>query len=67
MISMRPALRVEALGIVQATDNAAMELYVAYRHYEVDQLDLTDVTGAAVGAGRFEDIDVVLTGARIKF
>ena len=51
------------VGLVQVIDNAAMELYVAYRHYEVDQL----VVGGTDISSTFEDLDVVMTGARIKF
>ena len=54
------------LGIVQKIDKAAMELYVAYRHYEFD-VDVADSTGANVAAKTLEDFDAVLAGARIKF
>ncbi|MGI9388058.1 MAG: porin, partial [Methyloligellaceae bacterium] len=51
------------IGLVQAIDNAAMELYIGYRHFEVDQFDINGVANAV----SFEDFDVVITGARIKF
>ncbi len=44
-------------GIVQQLDAAAMELWVSYRHYDVDRSD-----------GPFnQDFDVVTGGGRIKF
>ena len=57
------------LGISQAIDAAAMDLYLVYRHHKIDDIDvrgkytnnpydpLTDA----------EDLDVVMAGARIKF
>ncbi|CFX14845.1 conserved exported protein of unknown function [Candidatus Filomicrobium marinum] len=45
-------------GIVQKIDAAAMELYLGYRHVEVDDND---------PANSFDDLDVVTAGARIKF
>ncbi|MEO1205802.1 MAG: porin [Pseudomonadota bacterium] len=45
-------------GIVQKIDAAAMELYIGYRHVEVED----NVIGNS-----FDDLDVVTTGARIKF
>lgn len=45
-------------GIVQKIDSAAMELYLGYRHVEVEDNDL---------ASEFNDLDVVTAGARIKF
>lgn len=47
-------------GIVQRIDAAAMELYVAYRHFDGD---------FSVGARRtnLDELDLVHTGARIKF
>ncbi|MEQ8825542.1 MAG: hypothetical protein RIC14_14330 [Filomicrobium sp.] len=45
-------------GIVQKIDAAAMELYLGYRHVEVDDNDV---------ANSFNDLDVVTAGARIKF
>lgn len=51
------------VGVVQHIDNAAMELYLAYRHYRAD--DVTDI-----GLG-FTDhnirFDTVMGGARIQF
>ncbi len=45
-------------GVVQKIDAAAMELYLGYRHVEVDDND---------PANDFNDLDVVMSGARIKF
>lgn len=45
-------------GIVQKIDAAAMELYLGYRHVEVDDND---------PANEFDTLDVVTAGARIKF
>lgn len=45
-------------GIVQNIDAAAMELYLGYRHVEVDD---------NVPANSFDSLDVVTAGARIKF
>ncbi|WP_245257633.1 porin [Hyphomicrobium zavarzinii] len=60
-------------GIAQGFDKAAMVLYLSYRHVESD-LTLKGLTGAtsgpASGAIRnapVEDVDLVMTGAIIKF
>ncbi|MBU1211993.1 MAG: porin [Alphaproteobacteria bacterium] len=44
------------LGAVQKIDAAAMDLYISYRNYEVDN-----------GAGLDSDFDVVIGGGRIQF
>ena len=49
------------LGVVQQIDAAAMELYLGWRRFEVDELR----DGAATFATR--DIDLVHGGARIRF
>jgi predicted porin len=54
---------VYGFGIVQAIDSAAMEMYMAYRTY---QLDGFSNNGATV-ADTFEDYSTVMMGARIKF
>ncbi len=55
-------------GIVQHVDAAAMELYLAYRHYTAD--DITDFA-IAPGAVTLTDhdirMDMIMTGARISF
>jgi len=45
-------------GLVQKIDAAAMELYLGYRHVEIDDNEPTS---------SYDDLDVVTTGARIKF
>ena len=62
------------LGIVQQIDAAAMELYLAYRHYSFDATGCTTAASTAVQAAcaapakvALEDLDVILAGARIKF
>jgi hypothetical protein len=51
-------LKIWGLGLVQNIDAAATELYVSYRHF--------DAKDPAVPAG-LKDIDIVITGARVKF
>jgi hypothetical protein len=51
-------LKIWGLGLVQNIDAAATELYVSYRHFEAKD--------PAVAAG-LKDIDIVITGARVKF
>lgn len=50
-----------SIGIVQAVDNAAMDLYLMYRHSEGD---LTQVDTDRLS---LDDLDLVITGAKIKF
>lgn len=52
------------VGIVQGLDAAAMHLYAYYRHYEAD---LTVIDGGLPTAVDLEDLDIVMTGAIIKF
>jgi len=55
-------LTVWGLGIVQNLDGAATELYLGYRNFSAD------LTYTAAGSQfKFQDIDVVAAGARIKF
>lgn len=50
-------------GVVQHIDNAAMELYIAYRHYWAD-----DITDIGLGFTDHEiEFDAVMGGARIQF
>ncbi|MEO1207456.1 MAG: hypothetical protein AAFV45_14110 [Pseudomonadota bacterium] len=50
-------------GLVQQIDSAAMELFISYRHY-----DLEDGGVGGLGGDLNEaDFDVVVSGARIKF
>jgi len=53
-------------GIVQAIDAAAMNIYIGYRHIEGDVTLREDATGNLSDVG-IEDLDVVMTGAAIKF
>lgn len=55
-------------GIVQQVDNAAMEVYLAYRHYWAD--DITDfnlMPSTAALTDHDIEMDMVMSGARIKF
>ena len=45
------------LGVVQKIDAAALDLYLQYRHYKVDHVDVDDT----------DDANVVTAGAIIKF
>jgi hypothetical protein len=58
--------RVWGLGFTQAIDAAAMDLYVHYRHFEMD-LQGFSAAGVSVGKAQLNDIDVVMMGAQIKF
>ncbi len=52
-------------GIVQELEGASINLYAYYRHYE-GELSLAD-DGVVAKAKEFEDLDIVMTGAIIKF
>ena len=57
-------------GVVQGFDNAALQIYLTYRHYEADLALRGIVGGVASGAiadAALEDLDIVMTGAIIKF
>ena len=54
------------LGIVQAIDAAAAEVYIGYRHQEVD-IDTSLIAGGAKTKQPISDLDAVLSGIRIKF
>jgi Gram-negative porin len=58
------------IGIVQQIDAAAMELYLGWRHFEADRSGATVVgTSSAqpVINGKYQDLDIVNAGARIRF
>jgi hypothetical protein len=65
------------LGVVQHVDAAAMEIYLAYRRYSARNTGCTDneVIGGvqqctpegSPTSTRFNDFDVVMGGARIRF
>ncbi len=50
-----------AAGVVQNIENAAMDLYVIYRHSE------GDVDTAVGGNFAVDDFDMLISGARIQF
>lgn len=50
-----------AAGVVQNIENAAMDLYIIYRHAEGD---VTDFGGTTTS---LDDFDMVISGARIQF
>lgn len=57
-------------GVAQGFDKAALVLYLSYRHYEADLELRRIVGGVATGAiedSPVEDLDVVFSGAVIKF
>ena len=57
-------------GIIQGFDNAGLQVYLSYRHYEADLALRGLVGGVATGAiadAALEDLDVVMTGAIVKF
>lgn len=53
------------LAAVQTIDAAALELYVAYRHYEADVTVRT--AGGAIADLSTEDFNTVFSGAKISF
>jgi hypothetical protein len=57
--------RVWGIGVVQAVDSAAMDLFLSYRQYSADFDSLPG--GAFVGRTDYNDFNVVMGGARIKF
>lgn len=58
--------KVFGIGLVQYIDAAAMQLYVAYRHHEIN-FDAVDAGNNAVAANGIKDFDSVLMGGRIEF
>jgi predicted porin len=60
-------LDIYSLGIMQGVDAAAMNLYAMYRHVEAEA---TTTNGGGVGVAgtiQFEDVDMFMSGAIIKF
>ena len=54
-------------GLNQSIDAAALDLYIGYRHYE-GSADLFDASGAGKSATvEFQDVDIVMSGAKISF
>jgi hypothetical protein len=56
------SLRIWGLGLVQNVDAAATELYVSWRHFEAKDPGTTATAGPGL-----KDLDIVMTGARVKF
>jgi hypothetical protein len=54
------------VGVVQQIEASAMELYLAYRHYDT-KASLIDAAGSPVAARKIEPFDAVLFGAKIEF
>lgn len=55
------------IGINQNIEKAAMDVYLAYRHYE-GEITLSDTTNTgAVQTFAIEDMDQIMTGAIIRF
>ena len=50
--------------MVQNIDAAATELYVSWRHFDAKDPGTTATSTQGIG---LKDLDVVLTGARVKF
>jgi hypothetical protein len=62
------------IGVLQEVDAAAMSLWVAWRHYDVDDIACVDqaagscaAAGLANGVTNFDDLDVVKAGVLISF
>lgn len=54
------------VGINQSLEAAAMDLYLAYRHHEGD-VDLMNAANASIGSVSFDELEIVMGGALIKF
>jgi hypothetical protein len=54
------------IGINQEISAAAMDLYIAYRHFDVD-VNTTNAAGVATGRARLHDFDAVMAGGIIRF
>ena len=53
------------LGLVQNVDAAATELYISWRHFEAK--DPGNTTTVSTQGIQLKDLDIVMTGARVKF
>ncbi|MGL4398064.1 MAG: porin [Hyphomicrobium sp.] len=63
-------LQVYGAGIAQGFDNAALVVYLSYRHVEADLSVRQEIGGnasGAIGTAQLEDLDLVIGGAIIKF
>ena len=54
------------IGAVQNINSAATELYIGYRHFSSDVAGVTAIGGPSTKQN-FDDLHVVMSGARIKF
>jgi len=54
------------LGVVQNIGTDEVQLYLGYRHYEVD-IDLTDINGQGVSTVPLHNFHAVLAGMKIEF
>ncbi len=55
-------------GLAQGVDAAAMTVYLSYRHYESDLTVLSNAAGAGnLADAELEDLDIVMSGAIVKF
>jgi hypothetical protein len=54
------------VGVVQEIDNAAMSVWLSWRHYEAD-LTLAPVNNLGLNASGIDDLDIVKAGALINF
>ena len=57
-------MKIWGLGLVQNVDAAATELYVSWRHFEAKD---PGNTAAVDPRHQLKDLDIVMTGARVKF
>lgn len=58
--------RIWGLGVVQSLKESDVQLYLGFRHQELD-LSLTDRAGARVLSNGFDGIDLVTGGMKIEF
>jgi hypothetical protein len=55
------------LGVAQDLSKASMTLYALYRHFEADVVLTQDAGAGIAGSEPLEDLDILMTGAIIKF
>ena len=55
------------IGVVQFIDAAALELYLSYRNYSVDELRVTTDGGATSSNAAGGDFQMIMSGGRIRF
>ncbi|MGF1650297.1 MAG: porin [Hyphomicrobiaceae bacterium] len=58
--------QVFGIGILQNIPAAATDLYLSYRHWELDASGV-DALGGARRNGSFEDVDLIYAGALVRF